>query len=160
MADQWASTSQMATRYDERTLRGLISDDDDLAATVTEGGVLDALLEDATGVIQSAVYQGRTYTSDQMATLTASPLLIRLVCDIAIKMLFARRARDMPSAVQQNYDEAMDILDEIRKGVRVFDSVQNAASQTVSGYVQPTTTRPNNLPISSSPLYPSWRVPL
>ncbi len=159
MADQWASISDMQTRYDVRTLAQLVSDDD-TAGTLAGNAILNAMLEDATGFIQSAIYQGQSYTTTQMATIISdgSPLLKRLVCDIAIKHLFARRARDMPGVVQSQYDDAMDMVDELRKGTRVFDAVQNADAQLPEAYAVPVRLRPSNLPISSSALYPAGRL--
>lgn len=159
MADQWASISELSARYDTRVLAQLVSDTDTAAGSISSNSILTAMLEDATAIVQSAVYQGQTYTSSQMATIAAAknPLLIRLVCDIAVQKLHARRMRDMPSHLQSSYDEAMDLLDELRKGTRVFDSDANASAQTVEAYAQPVETRAHNLPISNSALYPVGR---
>lgn len=161
MADRWASISQLGERYDERLLGELASDTDE-RVPITGNSRLETALEDATAFVQSAVHQGQTYTESQMSSIVAGSnrLVIRLVCDIAIKHLHARRAREMPSVVQSNYDDAMDILDDLRQGKRVFDAETNASSQTVATHAQPLATRANNLPISSSALYPAGRRPL
>ena len=96
-----------------------------------------------------------------MASISSSgnPLLIRLVCDIAVHKLHIRRMRDVPNVIQSSYDEAMDLLDELRKGTRVFDETENSDAQTAAPYAQPVAKRPTNLPISTSALYPASRLP-
>lgn len=160
MADQWASISELSARYDERVL-GELASDTDTAASVSGNAKIVACLEDATAIVKSAVHQGKAYTESQMSTIASggNPLLIRLVCDIAVHKLHARRMRDIPNVVQSSYDESMDLLDELRKGMRVFDETQNSGAQTAEPYAQPVAKRPTNLPISTSALYPSQRLP-
>jgi phage gp36-like protein len=159
MADQWATTAQLQTRYDTRMLGGLVTDDDTIEGSLGTNSVLIAMLEDATSDVQSAVYQGEQYTPAQMATLdnAANPLLVRLVCDLAVGHLHARRGRPTPPSVQDRVDSARDVLDEIRRGVRVFDGTQNREAQQHEGYTPSEGSLASNFPLTTQRMYPNQR---
>lgn len=158
---RWAEISDMSLRFDVRVLGGLVSDTDTIVSPLTGNSVLNLALEEATGVVRSAVHVGREYTPEQMQQIVDSgnQFLVGLVCSLAMGKLYARRTRDIPAIVQRNIDEANDRLDELRKGHRVFDGVVNATAQNHAPYAVPLMTRQVNFPLSSSPLHPPMREP-
>lgn len=92
---QYASPSNLLSRYDARLIGDLASDNNvpvSLPALLTNQRVLDALA-DASATIDAAVRKGNRYTPAQMAALesSAAQLVMRLACDQAL--IFLKRCR-------------------------------------------------------------------
>lgn len=123
----YATISDLKTRYDNRRLGDLIKDDDTRAtgSTLDNSTVLQAVLDDATGMIDSACLAGKRYTTDDLSGLTGTDaaLLIRICCDLAYGLLVRRRGftEQEVAKLAPGYNEAMQILRQLRLGELVFN---------------------------------------
>ena len=144
----YAQPSDFLLRYDARDVVQWVSDQ---TAPVSQASLstnpnLFAALTDASGMIESALLAAGRYTVQDLQTLltvnagtttttigNSASFLIRLTCDLALGLLIERRPyleRDMP----QSYQRALDWLDRLRKGERVFafQQVVNAGNPMVT----------------------------
>lgn len=80
-----------------------------------------ASLDDASGMVDSAVLVAGRYTPAQLATLTGQDqaFLIRLTCDLAYVLLVERRGTDAKALPQ--FDRAMEELKKLREGDHIFN---------------------------------------
>lgn len=123
----YASSADLIARYDKRAIRQLASD--------TETEVLDAdlptntrvlaCLNDASGMVEAAVTQAACYSLADLAALTGVGLafLKRLVCDLTMGLLFLARP-DREGAPPKAYDAALQTLQDLQDGKRVFGLVE------------------------------------
>jgi phage gp36-like protein len=142
----YATATQLIERYDPRDIAEMASDTgiaiDDVG---TDPNVL-AALDDASGEVETALLQGGRYTVSDLTGLTGNSKshLIRMTCDVAIALLFARR----PLYAFERYEKARDLaekhLDRLRKGDAVFNlsDMATASLPIVDG---PTTVEYQNL---------------
>lgn len=105
----WATPADMLARFDARLIGDLVSDVGVPTANPLTDANLAALLDDSTGVIDSALFYGARYTTAQLADLSASALsfLRRLCCDLTLIYLKRRRGRYDPEkdgALQKEVD--------------------------------------------------------
>lgn len=121
----YASPSQMLERYDARTLGDIVSD---VGGRVTSAALLtdtnlQAALDDASGEIESALYQARRYSAADLAALTGNSLklLVRLTCQIAFGHLWERRPWSDDEQRERAIERADKALERLRKGEHVFD---------------------------------------
>lgn len=124
----YATSNDMQTRYDVRSLAEMVSDTDAAVAVddLDTDPILAAVLDDASGEIDAALLTGGRYLPSQLEALTgnAAAHLIRLTCTLAICFLRKRRPGGFQSDIQQNEaDEkwAQDRLDRLARGIDVFD---------------------------------------
>lgn len=121
----YATPAQMGTRYDIRRIGDLVSDTGDRDPAPLTSPVLAACLDDASGHIDSACRVGGRYATSELTAMTGygASLLVRLTCDIAYGLLVARRGYSATDqqAMAPNYKPALDMLELVRKGERVFD---------------------------------------
>jgi phage gp36-like protein len=121
----YATPAELLVRYDARRVGDLVSDTGDRDTNPVASPVLAACLDDASGHIDSACRVGGRYSTTELDTMVGngSSLLIRLTCDIAYGLLVARRGYSATDqqAMAPNYKPALDMLELIRKGERVFD---------------------------------------
>lgn len=118
----YSSPSDILARYDSRSLGDLCSDSGTrLTPTqlLTDTN-LQAALDDASGLVNSAAVYGQRYTPAELAALTDVDLALlkRLVCDLAFAYLVGRRGND-PEAYQST-KQAQDMLERIKQGQRLF----------------------------------------
>jgi phage gp36-like protein len=108
----YATAEDISLRLDQRTLLDLTDDDGDDAADST---VLEAVLTDADGVIDS-------YLSSRYATpLSPVPtLLCKLAADLAIAALFARRRETISSEHATRAEQALVVLRSLAEGEMVL----------------------------------------
>ena len=121
----FASPAQMLERYDARTLGDIVSD---TGVRVTSANLLtdanlQAALDDASGEIESALYQARRYSASDLAALTGNSLklLVRLTCQIAFGHLWERRPWSDDEQRERAIERADKALERLRKGEHVFD---------------------------------------
>jgi len=120
----YATPDDMAARYDARTLCDLCSDTGSrLAPTALASSPrLLQILMDASGEVEAAAFVAGAYSPGDLAAMagTASgALLARLVCDLAMGMLFDARP-DREGAAPKYAEAAEKKLEALRKGQRVF----------------------------------------
>lgn len=132
----YATGAELVVRYDARRIAQLVADDGQQVASgsVAAHAVVEALLEDATAAINSAVYVGKRYVAADLSSgLTASGgyLLKRLCCDLAFGYLVARRglAADEVGKLAPRYAEALQYLDLLRQGERIFDTADGSHAE-------------------------------
>lgn len=125
----YATPAQLLQRYDARTIGDLVSDSGDQVtptALLSDANLL-AQLDDASGEIESALLQAGRYSAGDLSGLLTSNsntrfVLIRLTCDIAMRLLAERRPwYELNDAYQRRVANADATLDKLRKGERVFD---------------------------------------
>jgi phage gp36-like protein len=119
----YATTDDIQFRYDTRQIGELLSDNDNpvLPDLFASNGILLSALQDASGLINSAVMVSNRYTLDDLQKLTDvdQQFLIRLTCDLAYGLLMQRRNYDVNQLPQ--YQLAMENLEQLREGERVFN---------------------------------------
>jgi phage gp36-like protein len=123
----YASPSDFLKRYDARVLGDLVGDSGvrvDPSALLQNVNV-QAALDDASGMIDSAVLVAQKYTPDELAALTGvdAAFLIRIVCNLAFGLLTMRRGQ--PTEQIEQYKEALAALELLRSGERVFNVLAN-----------------------------------
>jgi phage gp36-like protein len=115
---------------------------DDLA---TNAVVLTAL-STASGMVDAAILKAQIYTPAELAGLTgtAQDYLKRMVCDIAIAILFARK----PAYSIDDYKAAIELqemqLTQLRNGEDVFNILANQEAG-LANYHTPTANEINSL---------------
>ena len=140
---QYAQISDLTTRYDTRRLGDLISDND-TRQSPTGSPILNALLLDASGLIDAACQRGQRYTPTDLLNISngADPLdptldmtgsqalLRRLVCDLAYGMLVGRRGFSGVDTDSQaaRYKEAVATLELLKTGEWVFVTAGSLAA--------------------------------
>jgi phage gp36-like protein len=123
----YATPADLLKRYDARTVGQLVSDNgiSSNRQDLQDHPVLLAMLEDASGEIDSAVLQAKRYSTADLAALTGNTLALlkRITCTIAFGLLWERRpwSDDEDDGRQQAQKRARDLLADLRKGVAVFD---------------------------------------
>lgn len=114
----FATPEEFLARYDVRLVSDLISDAGAPSVNAASDPNLQAVLDDATGAINAAVYVGNRYTPDQMANLsdTAAAFIRRLCCDLALIYLKRRRGRFDPEKDGALLKEVNQTLQSIKAG--------------------------------------------
>lgn len=144
----YATVAQLLQRFDYRDIADLVSDTGSPVAQgslATDANAL-AALNDASGEVETALLMGGRYTTTDLAGLTGNSLyhLIRMTCDVAIALLFARR----PLYAFDKYKDARELaekhLDRLRKGEAVFN-LSDMAAASVPSVDGPTTIEYQNL---------------
>jgi phage gp36-like protein len=127
----YATPEAVLLRYDSRRVGALCSDTGSqvTASALLTDPVLAELLEDASGMIDSALLRGGRYTQSDLVALTGmdAKLLQRLVCDIAYGLLVSRRgytAQEL-QANAPGYVSALAMLDRLAAGEAVFNVEEN-----------------------------------
>lgn len=124
----YAAPADFLKRYDYRILGQLVTD---TGTAVTPTALLNdpnlqAALDDASGMIDSAVLVSNRYGIADLTALTGQDqaFLLRLTCDLAFVLLQERRGavdvKDLPQ-----YQATMQTLQWLRNGERIFAVPQN-----------------------------------
>lgn len=122
----YATPANMTDRFDVRTIGELLSDtavalDPTAVANSTK---LTALLQEASGMVESAVLVGDRYQLSDLAALTGNSqqTLVGIVCRVTMFLLWERRPSikmakmELPASAEM----AMRLLDQIAAGMRAF----------------------------------------
>lgn len=121
----FASSSDMVLRYDVRTLGDLCSDDGTpvAEAALASNTKMTTALADATGQILAACLRGGRYSQADLAALTgeSASYLKRLCCVVAFWNLWDRKPYSSDETRKAAREEAMEMLEMLRKGEHVFD---------------------------------------
>ncbi len=131
MASSYATPSDLMLRYDSNLLGMLVNDNSQKIApsAILNDPATQAALDDATGIINSALYVAYKYTASQIAGVTSesASLLKRLCCDLAVVMLCQRRGFDY-SDKYPLLNLTLDIIERLRSGERVLDLAANESA--------------------------------
>jgi phage gp36-like protein len=127
MPTTWATSTDFTNRYDSRVVAQLSNDTNSTSANSL---IIAALLADAASEIRAACLRGGIYTTDQLDALNNSgdTQLVRLNCDVAIKLLAKRRVGDIPQAVKDIVRRTEEFLDALRTGKKVLNISTNRAA--------------------------------
>lgn len=134
----YADHDDLISRYDERTVRDLLSDDGTPVGDLSGDSKLSANLQAASGRVEAACLVGQIYTAANLAALTGNTLelLKEIVCDLCMLRLVMRR----PEKVSDEHIKVLretteEYLEQLRKGERLFDVTANveAGLPTVDG---------------------------
>lgn len=148
----YADSNDLIVRYDERTIRDLLSDTGTPVADLAVDAKLKTLLREATGKVNAAIRVGNIYSAADIAELFAEAAanegssdegdegpavfaveyLKGIVCQIVMAMLLMRRPEKYKKAgieamqlIEENY------LDPLRDGQRLLDMDGRASTGAV-----------------------------
>ena len=128
----YASTTDMVTRYDVRTLGDLLSDTNVrlTSAQVLASTVLTALLSSAAGDIEAAVVKSRRMLPEDLQALTgnALALLVDLNCRLAMVKTLARRPLSFEVKANSPEGLALQKLDRLTEGDNIFPTSEAATA--------------------------------
>jgi hypothetical protein len=130
------TNAQFLVRYDWRWVAKNLLDGPSAASSSTPptlgalesssgaGAVLAVLIEEASELVMAAAAVGNRYTAADL-TAYGGQLLLRVVADLTMGLVLKRRARATTDLEQQfqPYSEALDYLEQLRRGERIFYAV-------------------------------------
>jgi len=125
------TNSQFLVRYDGRWVGKNVLDDGtaasvaSLASPLTPGGmVLEQFIEEASEDVMAAAAVGARYSTSDLVTY-GGQLLVRIVSDLTMGKILKRRARALTDEKMLSgpYDEALQYLEQLRRGERIFFAV-------------------------------------
>lgn len=156
----YASSSDLAARFDERTIKDLASDTGAPVTDISTSGRVTAALDDASGRVDSAMLVGGMYSTDQLAALTGNSLamLKRITCELAMVYLVeARPGRYASDQLEKQKETCEDFLDRLRKGERLFNvqAAIDAGKPTIDGPTTVDYTRLQLIPDRTNNFYPA-----
>lgn len=130
-ATAYASSDDLIKRYDVRTVCELLSDTNTpvTASSLSSNTSLSALLLGSSGWLESACTVGNRYAITDLAGLAGASLemLKDLVCGFTMFQLWSRRpARMAQMELPAMAGLAMDMLDKLREGERIFGILEVA----------------------------------
>lgn len=123
----YATPSAALLRYDSRRVGQLCADDGSQvsASALLSDPVLLELLDDASGMIDSALLRGGRYTQDDLRSLSDADakLLTRLTCDLCYGLLVSRRGYTSTelNALAPAYAGSLALLDRLGNGELIFN---------------------------------------
>lgn len=139
----YASASDMLDHYDLRTVADLISDNgtrtggspNPTRSTVEASPILVKILKSAAGWIEAACLRSQRYSPTDLQALdgVSKEMLIQLNCDLAMGLLFRRRPDK--SAPPWSFTAALQVLESLANGDRIFSFVENEEAGLPSEYV-------------------------
>ena len=136
----FADAAALIDRFDERTVRDLLSDTDIPApeADLSTNARLTVILNAASGAILAAALAGNNYTEAELNALTG--ISAAWITDITCQLAFCRLARRRPQRFELEYLKSLEepvneTLDQLRHGKRVLpiDSHLSASLPTIDG---------------------------
>lgn len=122
-ASSYLSVAEFLKRFDWRVVADLVSDDGTrlAEASLPANTNLLAILDDASGDVESAAMMGGKYSAADLAALTgvSQKKLFRIIADLAICYLYERRPdREMKSPASMDRTQAW--LEKLVEGTRIF----------------------------------------
>ena len=120
------SYRDMVARYDLRMLLRVCFDDSQdvrhFESELASSPILNAALADAQGAVKAALEVAGNYNEWDLAHLTPESVSLykRLVCELAICYLYARRGAEGLNTVAEIRQASEEYLDRLRKGERLF----------------------------------------
>lgn len=94
--------------------------------TSASGSVLKTLIDDASDMVLAAALIGARYSVDDVTTYGGN-LLLRIVSGLTVGLILKRRNRATPDqeSLSADYAEALEYLENLRQGDRIFYAVPN-----------------------------------
>lgn len=128
-SDSYCTVTEFLERADARTVGDLVSDSGARvsASSLTANANVLTAIADASGMLESACVAGERYTPADLLALTgvSASFLRMLVSDLALGRLILRRPqKDTP--LPASYQLALDWLEKLRRGERVFGFQETA----------------------------------
>lgn len=144
-ATSYCSAAEFLKRYDVRSVGDLVSDDGTRitgSTAILASGILESVLADASGAVESACLVGEKYNPTSLSALTgnSAALLKRIVADLAYGMLRMRRGHKEDTPMP-GYEMALEWLNRLRLGERIFGLQENMDAG-----------KPDNVPVTESVL--------
>lgn len=165
----YATAADLTARYDLSDVCDLASDNGTPEGAIASSERITAVLEDASGRVESAAFVGGLYTADDLESLTGNSeaFLKRLVCDIAYCLLLrVRPGKYSEDFRKEAAKESDEWLDRLRTGKNIF-SISKAVDASVIDVDGPTaashsqlnllTTRTHNFYPSVSSRFPTGK---
>lgn len=139
----YCTVEQFLQRVDRRSVRQLLSDTGEPTSdgALEDSATLQALLKEASGEVEAAACAGQRYvidsTRNDLAALTgnAAEFLAGMTARLAYHVLWLRRPNPsggLPADVQR----ALDFLEQLRLGVRVFGILENHQAAALDADVE------------------------
>src|SRR5688572_11874066 len=123
-ASAYCTIGEFLDRYDRRIIADWLSDTGVKLTTdaLNSSTRLTEILQDASGLVESACLVGEKYRPEDLAALTGNSkrFLMRLVADLAIGMIRGRRGYNEEEGVMPQHKAALEMLENIRNGERIF----------------------------------------
>lgn len=140
------TNTEMTTRYDWRWLAQNLVEGATITGAVTPptlailqgvsgaGATLATLIEDASDLVMGAAAIGNRYSVDDVTTYGGS-LLKWLTAGLTLGGVLKRRVRasDQDAAFAKAYEEALEYLELLRRGERIFYAVPDVPEAGVPG---------------------------
>jgi phage gp36-like protein len=163
----YATPQDLTHFYDESIVADLVDDGGEGVADLKTNPTLLALLDSASGRVESACSVASLYSPEDLAALsgTSKALLTELVCDLAMIRLLRRRQTTKYEELRNQIQDAEEYLDRLRKGERIFGGmaeVREAGLPAIEGPSIATYERLNLIPDRTRNFYPhrSSRLPI
>ena len=163
----YATSVDLATQYDETTLKDLCVDNGVPEVTLSTNAKIVYALDRATGEINAAVLVGNLYTVEILEALEGPDLkyLKALCCELALSYLILGRPEKYGSEATKDCRQSVkETLDMLRRGERVFnvDANKEAGLPTIDGPRAVDYQRLNLIPNRTQNFYPhnANRLPL
>lgn len=134
---QFITAAQLTSRYDWRWIGENITDTGVPSASqsAVEGSAVVAdAIEDASDLVMGAAAIGSRYSEADIAAY-GGRLLTRLVADLTMGLILKRRARAVEDweKISAPYTEALEYLEQLRRGERIFWAVPDVAEAGLPG---------------------------
>jgi hypothetical protein len=135
------TNAEFLVRYDARWVgkqlldTGAVSVPSDIADPAGAGGAVVAeFIAEASELVMAAAAVGARYTEDDLTT-HGGKLLKRLVADLAMGLILKRRVRASKDedSFSLPYREALDYLEQLRRGERIFYQVPDVPEAGLPG---------------------------
>lgn len=154
----YATVADLILRRDRRLIGELVSDDDNplTEAELLDSEVLETLLEDASGQVESAMLSGKRYLPETLASLTGNSLALlkKIVCTIVMADLYERRPGVHLEQSKAYMELARMHLDDLRSGKNIFNLPDNSAANAAN----PVTTAPTVVDYTNLNLLPEQMI--
>ncbi len=147
----YAQISDLQARYDSRLIAQLSTDDN---SGTLDSSVVNVALSDGSYEFNAAVLQGSIYTVSDIQALqsTGDTLVTRIVCDIAMRNMYARRGKKIPAFIESQIDRSDKLLEALRTGKRVLNVQVNRSADVISQASITFTGASNITPLASIPI--------
>lgn len=140
----YCSAAQFLVRLDERAVRQLLSDSGaPVVGALADNDTLTALLMEASGMVEAAACAGQRYvitaTRNDLSSLTgnSAQMLAGLVSRLAFFLLWSRRPnQDAGGRLPPGCQDALDFLEQLRLGERVFGILENHQAAALDSSVE------------------------
>ena len=131
MGLQFASITDLTNRFDPRLVSQLSSSDNSGNLNVA---VVNILLQDATSELLLSVLVGQVYSQSDIQTLynQGDNFVIRIVCELAMKNLFALRGEGISDNLINSFKFSELLLEQLKNGNKIFNTTNGPNANLTS----------------------------